>query len=231
MLLIFYKKLREPIEGQAEETRIESKPLLLIGIFLLAACTVLLAISSYIRIEMWLIACVAAAALTVAVLIFAVVKKRAPKELSRAYRRAPWELIPFVLSMFVMVLSLDKYGVTSFLAEGLGERQAVLTYGTVSALFANMVNNIPMSVLFSSVLTWAAPAARGRAMYAVVIGSNVGAFITPLGALAGIMWLSILKDNGVDFGFARFVRYGAVIAVPVLFAALGGLIISSAWAL
>jgi len=225
MLLLFRKQLKAPIEGQAETVKIESKPLLLIGVAILATCTLMLTLSSVLRVQMWLIAVISAGALTLSVLVFCMIKRAVPKELGNAFRRVPWELIPFVLSMFIMVLALDKYLVTDKLASLFGERNVILTYGFSSVFFANLINNIPMSVLFSSVLPSLSPTLIEKGVYAVIIGSNIGAFLTPIGALAGLMWLSILKDNGVKFTFARFLMYGVIIAIPVLFSALGGLAI------
>ncbi len=228
MLLLFINKLNKPITGASTEVRIRQKPLLIIGLALLSGCTALLVISSYINIEMWLIACLSAAALTAAVLLFCAVKKSSPRELGRTYKRAPWELVPFVISMFTMVLALEKYEVTIRLASFIGESHTILIYGVTSTLFANLVNNIPMSVFFSSVLQNLSPAVLTSGVYAVIIGSNIGAFLTPIGALAGIMWLSILKKTGVEFSFLKFLKYGVIIAVPVLLAALTGLMISLA---
>lgn len=228
MLALFYKKLKAPLTGTAAEVRIEQKPLLIIGLALLSVCTVLLAVSPYLHIEMWIIACLAAALLILAVLMVSLFKRKKPKELGRALRRAPWELIPFIISMFIMVLALDKYQITDKLALALGEKNTILTYGTVSVLFANLINNIPMSVLFSSVLqNLSVNVSQG--VYAVIIGSNIGAFLTPVGALAGIMWLQILKDNKIEFSFLKFMKYGVIIALPTLLAALSGLMIAAAW--
>ena len=89
---------------------------------------------------------------------------------------------------------------------------------------ANLLNNIPMSVLYSTVVT-AGGTASLPALYAAVVGSNVGAFFTPMGALAGIMWMTLLKQHKVKFTFGRFVLYGAAVSVPTLLAALGGLLL------
>ena len=53
MLLIFWKKLQEPIQIQEESAHIKNKTLLAIGLFNLLSCTILLAISSYINLSMW----------------------------------------------------------------------------------------------------------------------------------------------------------------------------------
>jgi len=228
MFLLFRKTLKTPISGTAEKISIEQKPLLFITLGLLAVTTVLLVISSYINIEMWLIACVSVGALIIIVLAFALIKREKPKELGQTLARTPWELVPFVIAMFIMVLALDKYEVTMKLGNLLGTRNTIIIFGIVSVLFANLVNNIPMSVLFTSILLSSSVPASG--VFATIIGSNIGAFLTPVGALAGIMWLSILKKNNINFSFLSFLKYGIIIAVPVLAAALGGLAISSAWA-
>ena len=81
-----------------------------------------------------------------------------------------------------------------------------------------------MSVLYSSVLGgMEVTPITVAALYAAVIGSNLGAFFTPTGALAGIMWTGQLHDHGVSFSFARFVKYGATVAIPAMAAALLGL--------
>lgn len=100
-----------------------------------------------------------------------------------------------------------------------GERSDILTYGVSSTLVANLINNIPMSVLYSAITETASP----FAVYASVIGSNIGAFLTPVGALAGIMFTGLLKNLDVKFTFLDFLKYGVVVAIPTLFATLAGL--------
>ena len=63
------------------------------------------------------------------------------------------------------------------------------------------------------------------ALFAAVIGSNIGAFLTPVGALAGIMWMAMLKNHGVNLSFGKFTAIGAAVAVPTLLAALAGLLL------
>lgn len=221
--LLFMKKLSGEMHASADEVEITDKPLMIISVTLLAVCTVLLAVSSYIGLEMWYISLGAAVLLLVIVLVFKLIKKEKPTELVACLKRAPWELIPFVLSMFVIVLALEKQGVTKLLADFLGDGYTILKYGFSSMLFANLINNIPMSVLFSSVVGYLPAESYLSAVYATVAGSNIGAFLTPVGALAGIMWSGILKSKGVKFTFARFILYGFIVAIPVMFAALGGL--------
>lgn len=221
LYILFRKKLSAPIVGEAEDARIENKPMLAAGIIHLAVCTVFLAVGSYIGVEMWIVSACAVGSLAICALIMCAAQKKKPKELSACFMRAPWQLVPFVLAMFVLIEGLGQNGATRAFADFLGSDFAVLKYGVSSFFASNLINNIPMSVLYSSVLNYS-DAGLG-AMFATVIGSNLGAFLTPVGALAGIMFSAIAGEHGVKFGYVDFLKTCAIAAVPALFAALGGL--------
>ena len=123
--------------------------------------------------------------------------------------------------MFVIVLAVKGQGVTQAFAKALNGKGSLFKYGVVSYLACNLINNIPMSVLFSTF----ASSGGAQAIYATIIGSNVGAFLTPVGALAGIMFTDLVKKQGVKFGFKDFIVYGIIISVPTLLCALIGLMI------
>ena len=224
LYILFRKKLRAPIEGEPEQVVIEDKLLLWVGIAHLGICTVMLAIGSYIGLEMWLISACAVGSLVLFNGVIAIVRRRKPAPLLGCVKRIPYELVPFLLSMFAMIVILTKEGVTTDIANLLGSDFTVLKYGVASFLSANVINNIPMSVLFSSIISESsAPAAS--AVYATIIGSNISAFFTPIGALAGIMWSSILNEHGYKFSYLSFLKMGFFIAIPTLFAALGVLLL------
>ena len=222
--LLFRRELKTPADAAPDEVRIENKPFLVIGLTVLIICTVVLAIGSYIGVDMWIAALVSALSLFVLIAFAAAVTGKRPTEVGTTLKRAPWQLIPFVLSMFVIILALQENGVTEKIGSLLGERQTVLRYGVSSFLAANLINNIPMSVLFCPVIRPLAEGASGavlsQAVYATVVGSNIGAYLTPIGALAGIMWMSLLKKHGVKFGYLDFIKYGVTVAVPTLLSVL-----------
>ena len=225
LLMIFRKPLSQPISIKEEKPAIRDKGLVLIGLLHLVFCTILLILSSYIGLEMWYITLGFAVSLFLCVTIYK--KKKGVKErvLLHTIMRAPWELIPFVLSMFLLVLTLDRYQVTTIISDFFGTDHLVWKYGIASFLSANVMNNIPMSVAFSSIVSHLPEAGRLPAAYASIIGSNIGAYFTPLGALAGIMWSGILNKMGIPFSFRKYISYGIRISIPVLIAALLGLLI------
>ena len=225
LLMIFRKPLSQPISIKEEKPAIRDKGLVIIGLLHLAFCTILLILSSYIGLEMWYITLGFAVSLFLCVTIYK--KKKGVKErvLLHTIMRAPWELIPFVLSMFLLVLTLDRYQVTTIISDFFGTDHLVWKYGIASFLAANVMNNIPMSVAFSSIVSHLPEADRLPAAHASIIGSNIGAYFTPLGALAGIMWSGILNKMGIPFSFRKYISYGIRISIPVLIAALLGLLI------
>ncbi|HBK01545.1 MAG TPA: hypothetical protein DDY77_00740 [Clostridiales bacterium] len=226
LLILFCKKLKKPLDKSIIDIKLKDKPLAMLGVIVLGICTVTVAISSYMGLEMWYVSAISCAALYVVALIVYAVRKEKPIVVTGGIKRAPWQMAPLVIGMFVIVLALDLSGFTELCAKFFGDSNVILKYGITSALSANLLNNIPMSVLFASISSFAGESVRLGAVYATVIGSNIGAFFTPLGALAGLMFSSIVNKNGVKFTFADFCKYGFLPAVFSLFGALGGLMIT-----
>ncbi|MCQ2771933.1 MAG: hypothetical protein MJ238_01465 [Bacilli bacterium] len=217
ILVIFQKSLKETIVVEVEDYKIVDKPDMVVGLIHLGICLVLLIASSYLPFEMWLISAICAGSMILVSLIVHIIEKKKDVDLVHTFFRLPWELIPFVISMFIIVLSLNEQGITAYLSNFLGETYSLWTYGYSSFLMCNVVNNIPMSILYSSLPTMADPL---KAIYATIIGSNIGAFLTPLGALAGIMFTKLLMNYKVEYGFKKFCLYGVIIGIPTISVAL-----------
>ena len=216
--LILYLLFKKSLNKQLQITELESitlnKPLLIIGLIHLCLCTILLVISSYISLEMWMITLGFAISLLICVLIYKLITKNKDTHLLQTIKRLPYQLIPFVISMFVIVLSLKANNITTAINEQLNNNY--ILYGLSSFLGANILNNIPMSVLFSEILDGSSI----KNIYACIISSNLGAILTPIGALAGIMWMSLLKKYDIDYSFKSFTKYGLLISIPTLFITL-----------
>lgn len=224
IFLLFRKQLLAPLPERAPEQKplkklIPHKTPLIAALIHLSVCIILLAVSDIIAIDMWLICLVLALSLTAFDLIYDLIVEHTALPVWRSIEKEPYELIPFVLSMFIIVLSLKECGFTELLGDLLlkGTKTDGVTFGLLSAGAANLLNNIPMSVLFERVIDGGSL----PALYGAVIGSNIGAFITPVGALAGIMWNKILGEYGVKLPFIKFIAYGATVALPTLLASVG----------
>ena len=92
----------------------------------------------------------------------------------------PFEIAPFVLAMFISVEALRSYAITATVGgvfNSLMQQSTtvcVLLYGFASAFSSNILNNIPLTVAFVPVIQTAAPVMQLPAIYATVIGSNLG---------------------------------------------------------
>ena len=215
--LLFHKALKEPLNNnEVINVHIDSKVDLIIGSAHLLICLVFLIISPYLNIEMWLISAICALSLLLCSLLMRVIRKKEWIYLEDCFKRLPYQLIPFVLSMSVIVITLNYQGIASKIGEFLNSGNLIINYGVSSYLFSNIINNIPMSILFSNIPTALTNGEYMRAIYSSIVGSNIGAFLTPIGALAGIMFSSLLNKYEVRFSFLDFIKYGSIISVPVI---------------
>lgn len=220
ILLIFHRPLKEKMDITIDDYKIEDKLELIFGVIHLSICLVLLVISNYIHFEMWLIAFGSALSLFLAILISRIIRKKNLRKLPHTIKKLPWQLVPFILSMFVIVVVLNYQGISKYISDFLGNDYLVFKYGFASFISANIINNIPMSILFSNFPKGLDATLYNQAIYASIVGSNIGAFLTPLGALAGIMFTSLLDAYQVKYGFKEFVKYGLIVSIPVLACAL-----------
>ncbi|CAG8475630.1 17070_t:CDS:2, partial [Racocetra persica] len=164
--------------------------------------------------------------------MFNAIKNKLPTVYS-VFIRLPGNLLPFMLGMFILVEALSSLGWISIFANAMSTLTptypvAVISIAFISIILCNLLNNLPMTVLLSKILqddNFAAaphvtPAIRQGCIYSLIIGSNIGACLTIVGALAGLMWDKILKDKGEKIGYWQFVKWNLgvlpVIAVGAL---------------
>ncbi|MCJ7571580.1 MAG: hypothetical protein MUO82_06865 [Candidatus Thermoplasmatota archaeon] len=206
----------------------------ILGVIVLFSCIIFLAIAPYFSIDLWLVSFGFAIGLLIILVIrdsyARVIRKNMNKDMfkvTKTLRRMPVGIIPFVLAMFISVEALRIYGVTTdlgnFFKDIIGQSMvsSVFLFGFSSAFLANILNNIPMTVAYVPIIQVSASSLSLPAIFATVIGSNLGANITPLGALAGIMWISILKNKNINFSFKEFIKYGLIITPLTLLICLG----------
>lgn len=225
LLFMFRKDLRAPLQASELEVEIRNKPALLVGVIGLSVCTAMLIASSYIGVEMWKI-CLASACCVIGLSVICFkAKKQSLHPLVKTAKRMPWHLIPFLLSMFVVVLALMNDGITESIAEQFDNRYSLLSFGTLSAGASNLMNNLPMSMFFVGILSSVSEPNLTPAVFATIIGSNMGSMLTPVASMSAMMWLSIVKHKNVNFRFKDFVKKGVVLFLPTLAAALAGLCI------
>jgi arsenical pump membrane protein len=141
-----------------------------------------------------------------------------------AIKRMPWKIAPFTIVFFILVAGLNEYGAIQLLSELICKTshtlgKSIFINGILGFLVANIINNQPMTIFFSSLLISESvkipPAAFSGGLYAVVIASNLSANLTIVGSLAGLMWRNILKTKGLDINYFDFFKVGVSITPAV----------------
>ena len=226
LLLIFRKDLKKEIEVfQMNVSPLRDKKLCIVSGSILLLATITLAISNYINLEMYIVAVIYASVLLLFLIIYSIYKQNLNVILN-PIKRIPYNLIPFVLSMFAIIIALESFNLFGMLGnaiESIGnEKVTAIIYLIVSILSCNIVNNIPMTLAFSSVL---GANASLTSIYAVIMGSNIGALLTPIGALAGIMWLRILKETHIKYSFFDFIKNGFFVTLTIIGVAIISILI------
>jgi arsenical pump membrane protein len=238
--LLFRKDIEQKIKKDEKivpEDAIKDKTGAVFGLILLAASIILLLVAPYIGVEIWVVAFCSGMILLAFVVfrcLFYLFKKRKSAEshlgtvLETTIARMPWSVVPFVLSLFILVGALKDYGISGIISDFFNRIAMnnvflyTFIYGISSTISANILNNIPMTVAFVPILSGIADSGKNllASSLAVVIGSNLGANLTPVGALAGIMWMQILNHKNFRITFGEFVKYGSIVTGVSLFAAL-----------
>ncbi|HTG71041.1 MAG TPA: ArsB/NhaD family transporter [Candidatus Udaeobacter sp.] len=141
--------------------------------------------------------------------------------------RAPWLIIVFALSMNLIVYSLHIHGATAWfpvLIEPAAEKNELIGIfgsGLLFSLLAAAINNLP-AVLISSL---AIEQVHGPDYlpFASLLGTSVGAKLTPIGSLATLLWIQLVRQGGVSISWREYTKYGLLLTFPILLLALLGL--------
>ena len=119
----------------------------------------------------------------------------------------------FVLALGVIVAAAGHAGLSGFarsLLPGGAGLPALLAIAGISALAANLLNNLPATLILLPALTAAGPVP----VLAMLIGVGVGPNLTYVGSLATLLWRRILREHGETVDLGEFMRLG-VLTVPL----------------
>lgn len=131
-------------------------------------------------------------------------------------RAANASFLVFVLALGVVVQAVLLNGVatrmSAVLPSGAG-LPAMLGIAAVAAVLANVVNNLPATLVLVPLVAGSGAAT----VLAVLIGVNIGPNLTYVGSLSNLLWRRVLGQYDVDASVREYTRLG-LCTVP---AALG----------
>lgn len=137
----------------------------------------------------------------------------------------PWQLMVFVTGLFLVVPTLERYGLDDAMRALVGTDDGAagaLRAGFSGAGLSNILNNLPAYVAGES----AVPAANKDQLLSLLVGTNVGPVITPWGSLATLLWFEWCRRWDVRVPMRKFVLTGTVLAVLGCAAAVGALLLT-----
>ncbi|GAB5587404.1 hypothetical protein Unana1_02304 [Umbelopsis nana] len=115
-------------------------------------------------------------------------------------KRMPWKILPFSVGMFTLVEALSSLGWTAIFSTALVQITpnyiaATFAVTFITTILCQFLNNLPMTILFIRVIQHpnfyqaasVTPVVLKAVLFSLVIGSNLGACLTLVGSLAGIM--------------------------------------------
>ena len=146
---------------------------------------------------------------TAGAVVMVVRERPAPPQLVRA---AEPTFLVFVLGLGVVVRAASQHGlstaVDSVLPHGTG-LPALLVVAVVSAVVANLLNNLPATLIILPVAAASGPGA----VLAMLVGVNVGPNLTYVGSLATLLWRRIVHAHDEETDVGEFTRLG-LLTVP-----------------
>jgi arsenical pump membrane protein len=232
-LLLIYMFFRKMIPKQYDVAAADnfmkgktaiSQSLLKISLGTLVAIDVSYVLTSLGRIPVSLVIC-SGAVLLVAVYWFALKHNGSVngerKGLWGLAKDINWDIVLFMLCIFLVVEGLQTAGVTNLLASALTTTSqmpyflGIFSSSMVITIGASFMNNWPMTIL--GMLSIKQAAVTGSTLtglvFSNIIGNNLGPHFFPLGSLAIIIWLETMRRKGVNISLKEYLKVGATLSI------------------
>lgn len=139
-------------------------------------------------------------------------------------KKVPWHILIFAFSMYVIIYGLHNIGMTHQLITLMEPivtgnlLYASLLMGGLMSLLSIFFNNHPALMVGTLTLTdmHLDPLTLKIAYLASVIGSDVGSLFLPIGTLASLIWLHILRQHHVKISWSDYVKVTSIVIPPTV---------------
>ena len=142
-------------------------------------------------------------------------------------RKTPWHILLFAFNMYVLVYGLRNVGLNELIVHYLQDFiqdspfNATFIIGILLTVLSNLFNNLPAVMIGTLSITEMGldPHLVQLTYLANVIGSDIGSLLTPVGTLATLIWMFILKKHAIKITWNQYLQV-TILIIPV------GLIVS-----
>lgn len=140
--------------------------------------------------------------------------------------KTPWHILIFAFTMYIVIYGLNNIGLTALLVKNLqfiisdNLLNASLIMGGLLSVLSNLFNNHPALMVGTLALTHMGldPLTVKTVYLANIIGSDIGSLLLPIGTLATLIWMHILKREKIKIRWSTYIKTTAiVIPLTVLF--------------
>lgn len=137
-------------------------------------------------------------------------------------KKTPWHILIFAFSMYVIIYGLHNIGLTSLLVSicepivNQGLFHASLIMGGLVSILSNIFNNHPALMIGTITLTEMGldPITLKTIYLANIIGSDMGSLLLPIGTLASLIWMSILRENKIKVTWKDYISISFIVVPP-----------------
>lgn len=139
-----------------------------------------------------------------------------------------WDVIVFVLGIFVVATGLRNAGLTDLIGAILIDPTAPnlfagsMVTGFVAAAFSAVMNNHPTASIMALAiqdLGLSTDASKFLALSAL-IGGDLGPKMLPIGSLAALLWFRILRNRGAPIAYGLYIKVGIPVTLLAVLLAL-----------
>ena len=137
-------------------------------------------------------------------------------------KRTPWYILVFAFSMYVVIYGLHNIGLTTLLINVMDPivsgslLHASVMMGGLLSILSNIFNNHPALMVGTLTLMNMNldPLTLKVSYLATVIGSDMGSLLLPMGTLATIMWMHIVKSSGIKITWRQYMKVTFIVIPP-----------------
>ncbi len=204
---LFRKELKTELTATEESAR-PATPGQRLMMLLLGGVLIAYSVIGYIGGPVWAVACCGA--------LLALILARGHTQYSPlqiASQGVSWETLAFLMGVLILSMGLFEVGLVDRLT-GLYADAGIAVVGGTSALGSAILNNHPMSHI--NMMALAETSADTRSVLAALIGGDLGPRLLPMGSLAGLLWLEMLRRQDIEIGLGLFVKIGIIVTLPTL---------------
>ncbi|OAS82886.1 MULTISPECIES: arsenic transporter [Metabacillus] len=137
-------------------------------------------------------------------------------------KKTPWKIFLFAFSMYVIIYGLHNVGLTAMLVKlcepivNQGLFQASFIMGGLVSILSNIFNNHPALMIGTITLTEMGldPITLKTIYLANIIGSDMGSLLLPIGTLASLIWMHILRENKIKVKWKDYLQV-SILVIPL----------------